>query len=382
MNSSLEETLRPLAPSMPAELISPKSLSEMAAIARMLPNSVTSFFGFECRLGEAAPRADFLLSATPDPGGSILAGTSSLGGLPDRLYQHPIWSHLRAFSARWTTPGSSLHDRVENVWLEFDVEGPAPPVPVPSVFFGPRGGIRRHPRDTSIAPPEEAPYAWVTREGLAPLLGHAVPAHVEAGLFACLDALPAGAQVFQVGVMLARPAGAVRLCIANIPLDQIDAYLQRIRWPGSAGHLRSQLAFLGPFADFFALDIDVEGAVRPKIGLECYMAGFKQPAQEPRWQALLDALVERGLCVPAKRDALLTWPGYERDESSPDLWPGNLLLASRLLGPRVSSALSRTLHHIKIGHEPGRPLEAKAYLGIGVHWLGARLLQEQQRARR
>lgn len=380
MIPSLEQTLRPLGPSMPAELISAENLAEVGGIARVLPNTVTSFFGFECRLGETTPRADFLLSVLPEPGGAILAGTSSLGGLPDGIDRHPIWSRLRAFCGRWTTPGSSLHDRVENIWLEFDVEGAPPPVPAPSVFFGPRGGIGP-PLHDAIVPSDEALYSWLTREGLASLLGRMVPPHVERGIFDCLDALPAGARVFQVGAMLARPSDAVRLCIANMSPHQIEAYLHGIRWSGSADHLRSLLAFLGAFADFFVLDIDVEETVRPKIGLECYSAGFRQPAQEPRWEGLLDALVERGLCVPAKREALLTWPGFERAETSPDLWPGNLLLASRLLGPRVSSALSRTLHHVKISHEPGRPLEAKAYLGIGVHWLGVQPLQERQHAR-
>jgi hypothetical protein len=381
MIPSLEQLLRPLAPSMPAELISAESLAEIGAIARVLPNTVTSFFGFECRLGETAPRADFLLSVLPEPGGAILAGRSSLGDLPEGICRHPVWSRLRAFCSRWTTPGSPLHDRVENIWLEFDVEGSPLPVPVPSVFFGPRGGIGPPLHDDSVLPSDEAPYRWLTREGLASLLGRMVPSHLERGIFDCLDALPAGARVFQVGAMLARPSDAVRLCIAKVSRDQIGAYLHRVRWPGSADEIRSLLTFLGPFADFFVLDIDVEEGVRPKIGLECYIYGFKQPAQEPRWQDLLDALVEQGLCVPAKRDALLTWPGFERADAAPDLWPGNLLLASRLLGPRVSSALSRTLHHVKISHEPGRPLEAKAYLGIGVHWLGARALQEEQRAR-
>lgn len=381
MISSLEQTLRPLAPSMPAELVSSESLAEIGAIARMLPNTVTSFFGFECRLGELAPRADFLLSALPEPGGAILAGTSSMGGLPNDFYRHPVWSHLRDFCHKWTTPGSPLHDRIENIWLEFDVEGEPQPVPVPSIFFGPMGGIGPHLRDDSNFPTDEDLYGWLTREGLASLLGRMVPPLVERGIFDCLNSLPAGARVFQVGAMLARPSDAVRLCIANMSPHQIEAYLQRIRWPGSAAHLRPLLAFLGTVADFFALDIDVEETVRPKIGLECYSYGFKQPAQEPRWQNLLDALVEQGLCVPAKRAALLAWPGFERADASPDLWPRNLLLASRLFGGRFSSVISRSLHHLKISYEPGRSLEAKAYVGIGVHWFAAQPLQEQWHAR-
>jgi hypothetical protein len=381
MASSLEETLRPLAPSMPAELISPASLAQIGAIARVLPNALTSFFGFECRLGDPVARADFLLSAAPDPGGSILAGTSAMARLPESLHRHPVWAQIGAFCARWTVPGTPLYDRVENVWLEFDVEGTPPTVPVPSVFFGAAGGIRRHQHLGSIAPSEEIPYGWVTRDALSLLRARAVPALVERELFACFDALPSHAQVFQVGVMLARRSDAVRLCISHLSPEQLEAYLRRIRWPGPVDRLRSLLAFLGEWVDTFVLDIDVGEAVHPKIGLECYMAGYKQPAHEPRWRALLDALVERGLCVPAKRTALLAWPGFERDDGAPDLWPGNLLLASRLLGPRVSSALSRTLHHIKVSFEQDRPLEAKAYLGVGVHWLGARPLQEQQRAR-
>ncbi|MGD9890267.1 MAG: hypothetical protein AB7R89_19680 [Dehalococcoidia bacterium] len=304
-----------------------------------------------------------------------------MGGLPDDFYRHPVWSHLREFCHQWTTPGSPLHDRVENIWLEFDVEGVSQPVPVPSVFFGPIGGIGPHLRDGSTFPSDEALYGWLTQKGLASLSGRLVPPLVERRIFDCLDALPAGARVFQVGAMLARPSDAVRLCIADMSPSQIEVYLQRVRWPGSAAHLRSLFVFLRTFADYFVLDIDVEETVRPKIGLECYFYGFKQPAQEPRWQDFLNVLVEQGLCVPAKREALLAWPGFERADASPDLWPRNLLLASRLFGPRVSSAISRTLHHVKISHEPGRPLEAKVYMGIGVHWFATQPLQEQWHAR-
>jgi hypothetical protein len=58
--SSLEEYLRPVAASVPPELISPSAFSDINSVARVLPATLAyNPFIFECHLGEMAPRADF-----------------------------------------------------------------------------------------------------------------------------------------------------------------------------------------------------------------------------------------------------------------------------------------------------------------------------------
>ena len=108
--------------------------------------------------------------------------------------------------------------------------------------------------------------------------------------------------------------------------------------------------------------------VQPKIGLECYFAGNRQPRSEPRWVTFLDALVRDGLCTARKRDALLTFPGYIDENAQGVRWPSALRQASQLLGGRSLSTFVRTLHHVKLVYRPGEPLEAKAYLAADHHW--------------
>jgi hypothetical protein len=97
--------------------------------------------------------------------------------------------------------------------------------------------------------------------------------------------------------------------------------------------------------------------------------------QGPRWRIFLEELVARGLCLPAKRDALLAYPGQSSEETDPEWWPADLIRVSRFLGQRTTSALWRALHHVKIAYQPGRAdaspaLEAKAYLAVMQRWTG------------
>src|SRR5262249_50741750 len=71
--------------------------------------------------------------------------------------------------------------------------------------------------------------------------------------------------------------------------------------------------------------------------------------QEGRWQPLLDALAQRGLCTAAKREALLAWHGTAWRRLPHELW---LTLMARLI------------NHVKLVHQPGRDLEAKSYVGF------------------
>jgi hypothetical protein len=45
-------------------------------------------------------------------------------------------------------------------------------------------------------------------------------------------------------------------------------------------------------------------------------------------------------------------------------------VARALLEPDRLSAIARRLNHVKVTFQPGRPVEAKAYLGVGHLWVG------------
>jgi hypothetical protein len=360
---SLTEYLALVKPYVSSDLIDGESWSDIEAIARYLPCQITNFFGFECRLGTEAAKADFLLCiGAAEIGQKILTNDSSL---PETLLREPVWSQIRNFVTHWQNQDSPLHSNVNNIWLEFDVDGKLDRTPIPSCFFG---------SESIQAAPSVIPYpqTWVTQSAIKLLRGDALSPALEEQLFCCVNALPTGVYVFQVGLMLTRPANLVRICLRGISPEQILDYLSQIGWSGATDTLKILLHELSTHTDRIDLDLDVgETGVAGKIGLECYLA--LQPKFQPRWISFLDYLVQVGLCLPQKREALLTYPGYVREKSHQELMPSHLLKLSQFLGPNHENVFMRGLHHIKVVYECDRATEAKAYC-----WVTHSLLSKQR----
>lgn len=363
---SFEEYLGPVALGVAPGLISPSAFSDISSVARILPEALANnTFGFECRLGEDLPRADFLVLARTSCGRDSLAGLHPTSTLPAHLMTDTVWRRVQDFAVCWADPSSRLHDAVDNVWLEFDIDSPVTDVPVPSVFFGPQTNSRVGAPGTT----HELNGARETSLKAIRLLagGEPSPQMVET-LSRCFRALSPDEHVFQVGLMLSRGAEAVRLCIRLDSVERIVEYLEVVGWPGGEAGLRDVLTPIAGSVDRVLLDIDVGETIHPKIGLECYFTNNRQPRREPRWGAFLNSLVQSGLCTADKREALLAYPGYIDEYAHGVPWPAALRRASQLLGGRSLSTFVRSLHHIKIVYRPGDPLEAKAYLAGNHHW--------------
>jgi len=365
---SFEEYLRPVAAGVSPGLISPSAFSDISSLARVLPSTLAyNTFGFECRLGEKRPQADFLVLARASCGRDSLAGLHPTSTLPALLMNDPVWRRVRDFAAHWADPSSPLYHAVDNVWLEFDINGPVPDVPVPSIFFGPQSNGQIGDIEVAGEPNAKERLATVERT-IRLLAGGEPPPRMLETLSYCFRALSSDEHVFQVGLMLSRGAGAVRLCIRLRSLERIVEYLVEVGWPGDEAALRGVLDPLARSVDHVLLDIDVGETVGAKIGLECYFEGNRQPGRESRWGAFLNSLVLQGLCTADKREALLAYPGYFDQNAEEVPWPAVLRRASQLLGGRALSTFVRSLHHVKIVYRPGGPLEAKAYLAGNHHW--------------
>jgi hypothetical protein len=365
MIGTFDDYLGPVAASVSPTLISASSFSDISSVARVLPGTLAyNTFGFECRLGEETPRADFLVHARASWGRDSLAGLNPTRSLPGYLMDNPVWQRVQAFGACWADPASPLYGALDNVWLEFDVDGPADDVPLPSVFFGlPANGLEGDDFERALEGTRET-----TVNALRLLSGTELSPRVLETLTGCFRDLSPPGHIFQVGLMMSRGAGAVRLCIQMSSLERAVEYLAEVGWPGSLTDLRGVLGPVARIVDRVSLDIDADETVHPKVGLECYFDDNRQPRTEPRWRALLDYLVAHGLCTPEKREALLTYPGYSDEERTTVPWPGGPQRASRLLGGRALSTFVRSLHHVKISHRPGEKPVAKAYLAANHHW--------------
>ncbi len=369
-SSSLEEHLEVVAATVPEALVSPAAAAAMAAVARVLPAALAqNTFGFECRLGEQLARADLLVQATAAHGRDLLSGTNPTSSIPVELSSEPSWRRVQDLGTAWADPGSALHQVVENVWLEFDlpvVDG----LPRPSVFLGVALDDRRRSGSAEPGPwplPARVATNRETAETMARLLlGHELPARVRDNLGVCLAALHEHEYVFQLGLMLARGAETVRLCLRLGSIGRTLEYLAQVGWPGTPDDLEEALG-LAALVDHTWLDLDVGHDVSGKIGLECYFERHRQPSSEPRWRPFLDALVRARLCTVEEQQGLLAYPGQVREVRGAP-WPAALRDASRFLDGHRTSAFVRTLHHVKIVCRPDEALEAKAYLAATYVW--------------
>lgn len=367
MRDTVSDYLAALAPDLPKELISGSDLANMQRLTTCLPGALTDFLGFECRLQVCGAPADLSLCASVRNRGREILGhhpNDDFAGLESQ----PVWRRLFDFAALWCTSSSVLCSNVRNVWLEFDLVDPPPTIPIPNILFG-----SEHIR-------ADEPREWLTQTALPLLAGSSIPRTLNENLETCIQALPPGTRVFQIGMMFAREVALIRICIRGLRGDQIPNYLDQVGWPGASEELEQTLDTLAPLVDRIDLDLDVGEQVSPKIGLECSFQDKPLPAQEPRWFAFLDYLVDRGLCLESKREALLAYPGVADEWSRRKVYPAGLLTLSALLNPRLISAFSRELHHIKITFRDGHPLEAKAYLSARHHWISTEAISRRRAA--
>jgi len=304
-------------------------------------------------LASPTPRADFGLRFwPPERGPEYLAGTSEeVEGLPSFLLQAPAWRCIQSFAAQWVKPGGLLHQEIDDIFLEFDVSGPPPEIPIPAFFLDFR---------------KEAQHRIETlKESLALLWGERLTADVEQQLMRCLDVLPAGAVLYSVGAMYSRSFRGVRLYFHHIGSEDIPAYLGRAGWEGSIDAIKGLLDWM---PSGLTLCVDVGATLLPRVGVQHHIEENMKNAT-PMWLSFLDLLVQRGLCIPAKREALEVWLGHMHERGHRDIWPANLRAVSERLGPNVMSIFLRTINHIKVSYQPGLPLEAKGYLGFLQTWL-------------
>ena len=341
MPGSMTDYLDPVVPYLPTSLVSASALSRVHALARTLP--ALSMGGFECRLGARQSRVDFhvgfLRNLAPP--------------LSETFRLHPAWQFVEAFCKDWVERDSLLYRGITNLILEFDIRPRAAPVPVPAVFMALESEGSRHPSEL---------IALVVGK-----LGVPRASALRASLRRCLDGLPAGAGITHLGAMASRSTELVRLNVGGIAPDLLPGYLQHVGWAGPAHELDAIVRGVTPHVDYVELAVDVSDTVCPRIGLECFLQ--KQPLEDPRWPALLDHLMAAHLCTRAKREALLSWPGVLQRSTRPETWPHSLASSELFLGDRARSVFVRRLNHVKLVYEAGHPVEAKAYLSFGHHWI-------------
>ncbi len=355
---SLDDSLQVIIPHLPLNLVSPDVLPAIRQMARALPP--LHWGGFECRLGENRTLIDFHQG--------IVANDDDLTTLENHisssaLLDNVAWNSIRRFCARLRFSSFPLHGKVTRIVLEFDNCSLPSPIPIPSLFIG----MTRNQSGGQLL--------TVVKAALELLLNKSVPIELLHNLRLCFDACPDGAYITDLGIMLSRHTEAVRINISGITPARLQDYIAGIQWQGPANDLEATFMRLLGFVDRVVLCLDVGAKVNTKIGLECFFD--RASGKEPPWAAFLDYLVENGLCTPAKRDALLTWPGYTDPTTCTAPWPDNLIFESILQESYKFSLFHRNLSHIKINYQPNNPLEAKGYFEFHHVWTELKNKQKQ-----
>ncbi len=307
-------------PHLAESLVDHPALERLRPIARSLPGDALAVL--EVSLASGTAVADFSVR---------LATPAQAESLPEAI----LLPHQRTFLRRWSQQPSGFAS-VSSVWLEFDLDRDLEGLPAPIICTRLRSGFELD---------------WLVDELFPALHGQSMSRSQDRLIRHCLAELPSGLTVLYAFSLRPRPGDAVRLELFGRDLATMIDYLGRLGSPGAAQRVED-LSHLVEDGERFHLSFDLAAEVAPRIGIEC---GFeRQPRREPRWAGLFDRLVENGLCVATKRDAVLRWPGYDSLWTATDRWPED---ASPADGYCV-----RGLSHIKLVSGSSRGVEAKAYM--------------------
>jgi hypothetical protein len=368
---SLADHLRAaLIPCQINALISPESLKSIEQIAAKFPGAITDSFGFECRLGELAPKADFAIGIYPQTGGRQILQEQTLEDFTPKTQQESqIWSNILAFIQSWSDTTSIYHEVIDNLWLEFDYPPPGSDTTAPSLFLGFTQAAQSSLHLSEIEHVNDPGYRWIP-EAIEQLRQCPLPKSVGHMLTRLLRHLPPTAKIFQIGIMLSRPEEAIRLCIQGIPLDQLASFLVSLDWHGSIETLNSLIEGF-PDVDRINLNIDLSDRLLDKIGIECYFGKLNQET------AFVDWLIQSNLCIAEKASALTSkWGGLTHQIQHIDAWPAELMHRSLLRSPGTCSLFYRYLHHIKLVIAADSLLQAKAYLAVRLDFLTSTELKQ------
>jgi len=339
------------------KLVSKENFREILNIARLFPGNLTSFLGFECRLGEPESRTDWAFAISGLNGDRfVFENLLTNDYLPNQLLIQNEWRQIKNFAKAWADSDSILNDKVQCFWLEFDMPKDFPDIPVPCVFFGPT----KLPKNSEVN--DYYNYEWLTKVALPILRGQPLSKALETNLRNCIEQMPKNATLFQIGTLLSRSTDGIRIYINKLQPKQVIPYLNSIGWFDETGEFSKLTRDIKDMADRFVLSFDInEDGIGQKIGIELSFTS-KTFQKETRWSKLLNYLVDKDLCLSEKRDALLNYQGSEEDFTDSNIEP--LKAASGNLNKIFTSTIVRYLSHVKIVYQPGDILEAKAYPAV------------------
>ncbi len=315
-------------------------------IGDLPPTTVASLCGFEFRLDEQEPAADFSSPVTP---GQVSRYYIARGGAAAP-------ASTDAWLARHLTDSSDTDHWLKSVLLAYDIIGvtpqrPAPPVVYLRLLSDPEtGGITATPAAIAATVAQAS-----ARKDWEP---------ERRALVRALGCLPAGAKLVYVGATPGRAPRSVRLLVADMEFHEVGPLLKRLEWPGSIATVLELLSGMRDLCGHFQFLFDAtEYGVLPRLGFEMYpvqknVTNYRALpvawliTSKRDWKPVIRRLGDWQLCLPVKAEGLLAWPKLRT-----------------VFGNDGAFQLYMGINHVKLSVD-GERVRAKAYGGLRLLPLG------------
>ena len=333
------DILRGLRPAVPEALLAGAGWERMLTHVADFPAAAARMFGLELRLAEEEPSADLALLVEP---GTPAAEHYQQAG--EAAGRHTVEGRLARCIGEMGRAGSPLARHAGSAFLGYDI-ATGGPGSVPGIYLALR--------------PEAAGVAVGTvAAALAEIAGWPADARERRAVERAAGALPPGGTMVWVGAMPGRGQRAIRLVARGIEGPAAtQEFLERLGWPGNIEAAVGVLAGVSDVCDptqvQLSFGVSRHGPV-PALGMELSVGRrpFWTTTQREDWRPLVERLVDRGWCLPAKAAGLLAWPGRDK------------LFTER--GPLLAH---RGVNHAKMSITDGE-MSVKAYVGAGCWPIG------------
>ncbi len=332
--SGAEELFQAISASLPRTLLTTAMHQDIRRVAALCPDARE--YILECRLDGDDPRVDFSLFLEADSALQCLS-PGLAQQKPCGFWWHDSWAPIRDLCACWLDPVSNLRQKIEGIWLEFDLDGHFTEQQLPSVFI--------YPHESG----EETLEALIGQSGgLLNVLLPNCASIIQEQVRHYVGHLPPETRIV-LGVMLSRTPYHVRLYIPELRPAEVLPYLDRIGRDQVNREMATLLDTFRDLAQTVGLDVNIgptaNEPISQALGLEYITSRMTGGLVALR--QLLNHLVTLGLCTPEKHDGLLAWHGQSR------VWLRHMFMPS---------VIERKLSHCKIIVRPWGSLAAKAYL--------------------
>lgn len=280
---------------LPGVLADDDARERALAVADLLPAEFTSGpIGLELRLAGPTVVDLFAAAAPTDVTFAALVSGLRRGGWADDVRA----ADLAEVLDRWRRREGTLPAVARYLLVEADAPSQVgAPVAVPSIFLAPRGArdlwrpgqprnaFQRYP-DTTVMAAAELSGVWPD-----PLTAQAL-ATVD-------DLLPDEADIFAVGAMISRDAGAsLRVAVRRFTPDLVHRLLSALERPRQADILAEWTATAPAARQVLAFEVGPGAEAR--VGLELSPAHDWKQARLDGWSDLLDFIVDRGVADPIR----------------------------------------------------------------------------------